>query len=433
MQFTPVVVTSINPFGRIAHQLRCFQAWKDLGVRVYSVNISEEAAKLREVGLSDADLIELAPGETGKNMYRIPVPRILPVLYRVRHAAAGGPAMLVNSDLFPAIRSAAALQHWANRAGALALTREECASPETHDFLVNRPYRGGLDAFLFSAEKLDLIIPALHDCAAAERMAFGIPGWDYLMGMLVRSPQIGGMIADSGMLLHESHAATYNTMDEFAHYLPDMARLTGLTLADPTSAAAQIAELIMRDCQKNTGISAIAKALYYQPPQDQAAPGPRATTIAQTLLDLSPALSWLLKGPAIARLAEREMASPRPSFSRASALFEVNPDPQYRFTQRLCATLFCLMCRNPGSWTLTTRYPEGNLHGKVIRIILENCPEGSPMRRLEFAQIFGSEMIDHGIFNPRLYNYLVESCETDEERALLAAIWTNIRSFSDAA
>lgn len=434
MQTVPLVITSINPFGRVDHQLRCFRAWKALGLRIRSVNIGAEAARLRALGLDPEDIIELSPGETAQGLHHIPSPRILPVLYRLQHAAEGATAMLVNSDLFPAMRPGA-VDYWADQAPALALTREECASPETHQFLLNRPYRGGLDIFVFRAGVLDGVIAALRGCEAAERMAFGIPGWDYLMGMVLRSPAVGGMIADSGLLLHESHRTSYSNMEEFGNYLPDMSRLTGETLEDPTAAAARINLLIQQDCLANIRLRDIGKAVHYREPDDMPAPDTADMVIAQKLVNLSPSLGWWLKGPAIARLARRERSFGPPDFSRALYLFEVNPDPHYRFAQRLQAILFCLMCSqdHPKRPALTQAYPPNNLHGKVVEMIRANCPADGPHRRFEFAHLFGSELVDHGIFNPRLYNYLVESCETAEERMLTSEILINIRSLADAA
>ncbi len=418
------VVTSLNPFSRAPLQLGCFQAWKALGVRSLSANTDAEADLLLDMGLEATDILRLTPEQTGQAIHGKPVPRVAPLLQALPGTGPdSGPVAVVNSDLYPAMRSADGLSYWLDHMPAVALTREDCASPEIYGFADQSPYRGGLDAFVLSPPALARVQALIDRCASAGRMCFGIPGWDYVMAALILSPQVGGGLGDSGMLLHESHPTTYGDMGEFAHYLPDMHRLAGIADPDPTAAAAAFKSVIDRECERNAAHSRRVRTMMFTPPPARL-PDAEAQALTNRLIRLSPTLAWACPPASIALLAARDRAEGGCDLTRARALLEINPDPYQRFAQRLLAILYCLdlQAMMPDRPALTQTYPPGNLHNATIRYLQELHPKNPRALKLEIALIFGAELVEHGIFNPRIYNYLVQGCETDEERRLLAEI-----------
>lgn len=428
------IVTSLNPFSRIDAQLRCFAAWKALGVAVFTVNVDDEAERLINLGLTESDILRLPVEETGQAIHGKPMPQIRATMRRLQGLPGTGPVAVVNSDLFPAMRSAAGLGHWLDHVPAVALTREDCTAAETVRFGDRSPYRGGLDAFVFSRRSLARVLDRADDCVSAGRMCFGIIGWDYVMGALILS--VGGGFADSGLLLHERHPTTYSSMDEFAHYLPDMRRLAGVESTDPTEAAAIFQRVIERECDRTAPEAARAQMMFLAPPRPAMLPDARSMALADRLLRLCPAQGWVTRRGAIAHLADEVRAAGVCDPGRARALFEINPDPHHRFSQRLLAILFCLECRDlfaPGAVPVHTRYPEDNLHGAAIRHLRDLHGDNPGMLRLEIASVFGSELVEHGIFNPRIFNYLVQGCECDDARSLLREILSHVQGVRHAA
>ncbi|MBK0329301.1 hypothetical protein I5535_18660 [Rhodobacteraceae bacterium F11138] len=424
------VITSLNPFSRAPLQLRCFHAWKALGVRILSANIDAEADQLLDMGLKPADILRLAPEQTGQEIHGKPVPRISATLHGLRQAADGGPAALVNSDLFPAMRHAGGLTYWLDHMPAVALTREDCACPETHGFADRRPYRGGLDAFVFSNRALDRAVQQVDTFSCQDRMCFGIVGWDHVMGALILSPQIGGGLADGGMLLHEVHPTTYSSLEEFTHYLPDMRHLAGIHDTDPVSAAIAFTSVINRECEHNTAHSRRVCTMQFTPQQPARQPDAAAHALSARLTRLSPTLPWTCPAASVALLAMRDRTEGRCDLTRARALFETNPDPYQRFVQRLLAILYCLELQTaqPDCPAVSETYPPDNQHSEAIRGLRDLHAKNPRLLRFEIALIFGSELVEYAIFNPRIFNYLMHSCETDEERHLLSEILTHAQA-----
>lgn len=431
----PIVITSINPFAKLDHQLRCFKAWKAVGFDVRTANVAKEADILKQAGLTDDDIIMLKAKETGQALFGKPVPKIKAVLVRA-HALAKGevPVLLVNSDLYPALRGVGVAAFWGSLGSVVALTREDCMIVETYNFVDKQPYRGGLDAFFIHADALGDVIQKLQEMAVAERMCFGIPGWDYMMGAIALSPQFGGRILDSGLLLHEIHRNTYSNVDEFAHYLPDMAALSGITTESPARGAEAFSRIIKQACAAEDRQTALAKMMFFTPVAGRGEITADAYQISQRLLPCAPFTAWHGSQTHIALFANRMLSGNSRDFPRVISFFVVNPDPQFRFNQVLVAILFSLLCQiQVKAGKPTSVYPEGNLHAAAVQNILDRYKPGSGYRRLEFAQLFGAELIEHRIFNPRLYNYLVLCCETELERNLITEISTAVRRLANAA
>ena len=437
----PVVATSVNPFGRTAHQLRCLAAWKALGFEVLSFNHPAEFEALQRAGLAADDILPATDPETGLEIFGKPVPRIAALLARLARLRPGRAVILVNSDIHPVAGDPGFVRFWLDLAPALALTREETASPEATEFTARAPYRGGLDAFVLGAPALARVIEALEGMPVAARMCFGVPGWDYLMGALIASDRIGGRIMDSGILLHQTHRQAYAGVEEFAHYLPAMAALgAAMPKADEpsraaTEAARDFAGRIARDCAAQDGTTRLVRAMHVRPVAGTAPCSAEALRICRDLQALLPALRWTRNLAAMARVADRIRAEPETDFATSLALM-VSPRPgRQQLAETLAAALFHLDCRGPGFRRLTDRYPPGNRHAQGIREILEGTAERSAARQVEIARLFCNELVDHGLFNPRLYNWLALGCMNDVERGLLQALRARViaRMARDAA
>jgi hypothetical protein len=415
----PVVATSLNPFGRLEHQLRWLAAWQGLGFEVLSFNVPEEIARLRAAGVDEAVLLPADPAETGEAVHGKPVPRVQALLARLARLHAGRPVILVNSDILPAATGPGFAWFWLDRAPALALTREEAISVGSYTAAAHSPYRGGLDAFVLRAAAVPAVLKALEAWPVAARMCFGILGWDYLLGAAIRRPEIGGMICDSGLLLHVSHPTTYSGLAEFAHYMPAMAALTGAAAETPEAAAHAFHQRIVQDCDANLGLRRLVKGAFFRlPGLDQPVPA-EALALAREILALAPGLRWSLNFALLARLAEGLMAAPATGLAATAPMLASGGD-RLQLPDLLAACLLHLRCR-PGR-PVTAAYPPGNLHGRALQITLESTAADPETRLVEVARLFCTELADYGIFNPRLFNWLALSCRNDTERGLLRAL-----------
>ena len=433
------LITSLRPGDRLQHQLRCFEAWRSLGFKVRTMNVAEEARALEAAGVPAADIVTLPEGQTGKAIHGRPLPTILPLLRRIAAETPNGAVVVTEADIYPAIRTAGAIGFFLSQSGgAVGLTREDCVALECAGFADFNPWRRGIDTFCFLPGRLPHVIAGLERCAAVGRMCLGIPGSDLLLAAVIRDPRVGGRLADSGVLLHEIHPSDNGRLAELQHYLPDLERLAGIAGRDAGQSSAAFEVLVAKDAAMTAGIDApreMARALYFVPVTVR--PGPAAMSVAARLGALGPSLGWHLRLPAIAALAEREIAAAAPDLGRAIEFLMINPDPQFRFYQRLQAILFCLFCRmaRPDFRRPVTGYSDAQrtVHAKALAALLQSAPQGTPLRRTQVAQLFGADLLDLGVFNLRLFNFLVENCETDDERRLMTEIATTIRGIPHAA
>lgn len=423
----PVVVTSINPFGRLAHQRRCFEAWQALGFETLSFNHPDEILRLVEAGVAETTLLPATEEDTGLALFGKPVPRVAAMLARVAQLRPGRPVILVNSDIYPAAGGPGFTGLWFDHAPALALTREEVSCLECSTETGRTPYRGGLDAFALEASALERINAELASRPVTQRMCFGIPGWDYLMGALIMSPRLGGAILDSGLLLHESHRSTYADVEEFAHYLDDIAALVDLRHTNATEGAAAFAALIAARCETATATTALVRAMHFDRVVPESPPGPGAVAAARWLMGLAPELRWNHNLLILAALADRLGRDPGfDLFSTLSFFASCRAGNALQMVDLLAATLLHLRCR-PGPPPRDS-YPPGNLHARAIEVILRGT-EGDPhSRRIELTRLFCEELVSYAIFNPRLYNYLALGCGNDDERRLLHEVAVQIRA-----
>ena len=427
----PLLVTSLNPFAKLSHQLRCLKTWAALGFEVKTANTEAEAGRLVAAGLASSAILALEEADTGAALYGKPVPRIAPLLSRLGAEYPDRAVLLVNSDIYPAMRSAEAVRFLAAQAPALALTREECATLESHRFAANAPYRNGLDAFLFSPRALKATNLMLSVIPVSARMAFGIPGWDFLLGAVVRSPFVGGRLMDGGVLLHETHGTTYANVDAFAPYLPAMHDLDAATTYTATEAAYEFHRIIVAECAAATSLSRLVKAQFYRAPK-AAAPSDAARSIALRLCELAPFVGWNTDFSALVALADREIRAggqrglsadnrngADASFETVRNFFRTGP-LGHRLAEDLLAALFTLACRERVAPVRI--YPAETHHALKLETAIATTRDDPDARRAALASLFVTDLVEDGVFNATLLEILALSCQNDGERAILSAL-----------
>lgn len=431
MSGLPLLVTSINPFARLGHQRRCFAAWAALGLEVRTANTQREAERLEAAGIAAGDILRLDEAQTGAALHGKPVPRIAPLLARLEAEAPGRAVLLVNADIYPAMRNAEAVRFWAAQAPAVALTREECATPESHRFATETPYRNGLDAFLFTAWGLKAVNMMLAEIPVAAQMAFGIPGWDFLLGAVVRSPFVGGRILDSGILLHPAHGTTYANVDAFEPYVSAMHDLDAATTYTATEAAHEFHRIIVDDCASAISLSRLVKAQFYSAARPAAPPRDAARSLALRLCEFAPFVGWNYDFAALVALADRQMAGAG-DFETVRNFFHTGPTG-HRFAEDLLAALCHLSCRTDGAPPPVQDYPAQTAHALRLETAISTTRDDPDARRAALAQLFVTELAQEGVFNAALYRVLALSCRNDGERAILSALADLGDAHDDAA
>lgn len=421
-----LVVTSINPFSNLEYQLKCFEKWKSVGFNAVTCNIQAEAGLLEEAGLPRSQVHEISEEESGKRLFGKPVPLVQPILNRLEKKRQSKFVLITNSDIYPAIRSSSIVRYWSTHASGLALTRDETHDLSAHDFDTTRPYQGGLDAFLMDHAALQKVNRLLSSFYSASRMAFGVPGWDYLLAACIISDGLKGKIIDSRVLLHRSHKTTYNNIDEFGYYVQDMRRLGVVNVDDPAQAAEQFAGLIKESAVKNESFSATAKLIYYRAPDryaQQVAASDKFERAWCRLRELAPFLDGYYRTKSLVSLFDRLASDPGASLELGISFLVDSTSVLFQYSQTLLAIVFALLARYAESAPPFVReYPKGNRHVAALQHILKRHSEDCPLRRVWIARLFGAELVDHGVFNPRLYQYLILASDNDSELRLLEAI-----------
>ncbi|UOM34193.1 hypothetical protein [Acuticoccus sp. I52.16.1] len=410
----PIVVTSLNPFAKFARQRRCWDAWAGLGLTVRTANVAAEAERLIAAGIARETILEVAEADSGRALFGKPTPRIAPLLAHLADALPERDILLTNSDIFPATRSADVTDIYLSQAPLAALVREETATYEASAFAARAPYRGGLDTFLIGAARLPAVNAALAQTPGAERMCFGIPGWDYLVGALMLS--LGGIIMDAGVLLHESHETTYANVDEFLAYVPAMQALGAAKGPSAAEAAFQFFQRIDHECRMTGAASRLARLKYYRQPTAVTTDGARAATAR--FLAACPFIAPTVNFAVLAALADDLAAEA--DMERAINVFTTGAGAQADFRAALAATVFALLCR--GEAPPRAPKPGDKRHTQKAAALTQVDSRDDWAERRAVARFYAAERVTHGIHNRAVYDYLILAAENDAERALVAML-----------
>jgi hypothetical protein len=413
-----LVITSVNPYAKIEGQTRCFNAWKALGYDIISFNSENERTILLKHGFEVEDLCLIELSETAVGLFGKQIPRILPVLHR----ACGLPYdnyILINSDIFPAHRKPIS-SFLASLNDCIALTRNECIYLQSNKYTDNSPYRGGLDIFFFTRLGLVNIFNKLINEDVAERMTFGIPGWDYFLGHFII--QSGGLVMDSHILLHEVHKTTYSAIDEFQFYADVMIKSGRYITIDGNEVAAEFASNISLQCEANERYSTLLKRLFYRAPvlnkselydDDVAAVLKEVENVA---LNLNIKVTASLRGFVKSQLNSISWVAAE-AYRRNE--MQGMPIIQASFILLL---IQLIVKKRLNKLHVSTVYPMDNMHGAALRQIIQNT---HGMERMHYLLgLFCSELAEHNIFNKYLYKYVVLSADSQRKLSSCASILT---------
>ena len=431
MNVPPIVVaTSINPFGRVAEQLRVFRQWRRLGVEILTFNVEAEAKRLIDAGVPESCIEVIDVKDTAQEQSGKPIPRIAPILTWLQREKPGRNSILVNSDIYPAVRSADFVGSWLEIAPALALTREETPIVEDYDIDSLAPYRGGLDAFVFSAEGLKQVNQSLSELEPTDAMCFGVPGWDYLLGAVIEHEDVGGVVMDSGLLLHQSHETTYVDIQEFEQFRPSIVELAGLMDGGFAQVAEGYATHIETSCRSRSRETEAIRSMYFQPAAAEAEPSEQARRIAWALRVGLPSIAWRYRQNALVALIDGQIAEKRPSFFALCTFFLRSQSNERAFLECLLAILCGLRCTDADAdgQPLPDGFDRENALASIHRAAMTD-----PMqKRLEIAHLFGASLISHGSFDSDLFNEIALRCENDDERAVARLIGAQLDEASHA-
>jgi len=417
-----LVLTSLNPYANVGYQLRCLNEWVMLGYEIRSHNSDVESDILIDHGLQTEHLNRISIGETAEHFFGKPIPRILPTLERALQSEHNH-FILTNSDIFPAHRKVIS-ESLAKSFQTVAFTRTECLDPSLCRFPSQSFYQGGLDLFWFTKQGLHELLEILRQFPVAERMTFGIPGWDFFMGHFLctkmNSPLVNGSI-----FIHKSHKITYGNIEEFEHYAPDMINSGQYASRQPIPLALEFATFIREDSQKNEHIARLLKLAFYK--QASALPALNSENCNANDSVLKK-FHVRLQGSQVEEVfTEPElevftgMQIDGAGWAITISLIGNHNFRKSHLLYRLQLLLLSLLCtQQQGSKTLTLKYPHGSMHMPALNQIVQN--EYGPNRETCIFDLFASELIDHGIVNLNLMKYLFTAATNADEKALFIIV-----------
>lgn len=410
MSNTGLVATTVNPFGNIEYQTACFESWKRAGYSVKTFNARKEADLLLQHGFANKDIVIINDHDTTYAKNKKYLPKVRPIIEQL--AASNQDVIITNSDIF-ALHSTPLTGVLKSLAPSFAITRREAISISTVDLRDNEFYRGGLDVFFFSLESLKQLKNELCHWKAANNMAFGVPGWDYLMGALVEV-RLNGRICDGPIVAHQYHKTTYSALDSFDIYARDIAKLLAFEKSSPYWVADKYAHRINEQCKANMKIRLSLQSFFHLNGSRNLSEKNDTSNIK--LSDFND----VLNNANTNRLKQIiKKVQTEGDWSLANQFIPGSFVRTAPLTSKLFTLWNYLLTPEQKSKTFSTQYPEGNLHAVAIK----NCmklPEAQ--RDGAIFDVFSTELVNHNIFNKRLFDYLVWSCANATQVDILARI-----------
>lgn len=405
-----LVATTVNPFGDIENQTNCFNSWKRAGYSIRTFNAKKEADVLLTQGFSERDIVILSDCDTTYEKNKKHVPRVQPIIQKL--SETGKDIIITNSDIF-ALHATPLIGVLKSFAPSFGMTRREVLSTSTIDLRDNEYYRGGLDLFFLSAQSAKQLTSELKQCEAANQMAFGIPGWDFLIGALIES-RLNGKISDGPIVAHKYHKNTYSGLGNFGPYARDIAKILSLEKSDPNWVAAEYAHRIGENCKINVKISSFLKNFFHANGSNRLSEKNDTSDIK--LKDMSNVLNNAnaKKLKQVIKKAQSENDWGLANQFTPECFVRTAP-----LTSKLLTLWNLLITPDRIETTYSTQYPEGNLHGAAVRHYMK-LP--ASQRDIEIFNVFATELINHNIFNKRLFDYLVWSCINPTQVDILARI-----------
>lgn len=410
MRSKRLVITTINPYGDMDNQLNCFNSWKTAGYSIKTYNAKKEAELLVKRGVSKEDIELIEDADTTYSENKKYLPKLLPIIKGLQKSDVD--FIIGNSDIY-AFHSIPLMGVLSALAPCMALTRREVLTLATCKLRDTEYYRGGLDLFYFSKQSVDKLVTELAHCKSAEQMAFGAPGWDYLVGALIYK-KLSGKICDGAVIAHKYHKNTYSSLDSFGLYAKDISRVLGLSSSDPYDVAHDFAQKIEQQCRTNIKYHIILK-IYFHPNNNRSVNDlalvdhPRIHSVGSSLENINVNRLKLLLSKVHSEndwgLANQFIPG---CFIHTSPL-----------TAKLFTLWNYLKFIEKENRNYTTSYPKGNLHGVAIK----NCLKLPPTERdNSIFEVFATELINYNIFNKQLFDYLVWAMSNQTQLKILSSI-----------
>lgn len=406
------VITTVNPFGDVDYQKKCFESWKKAGYLIRSYNAESEAIKLYEFGFAHSDIFVIPDEETTFAENGKYLPKVSPIITRIAEEAED--IILTNADIF-ALHSLNLQRVFASLANAIAFTRREVLSLDCTDIRDNEFYRGGLDLFYMSSSSVSKLAKDLVNLPSSKRMAFGVPGWDYLLGAYIFR-KLKGKICDGPIVAHTFHKNTYSALEDFSIYAIDIAKMMHWETTDPYEVANQFALEIERNCLRNI-VERTRLQMFYN------SNGSKSQLSQQESANINLAdIDGLLDFADVNKL---KVVLQKVIATKDWALANQFAANCFVRTSAFTAKAFCLWNYLNSDFNKTadwnTDYPQGNLHGKAIENTLSLKDDD---KNNAIFDVFSTELVNFGIFNKRLFDYLVWNCENEVQ----IKIFENIKS-----
>lgn len=410
MPTSDIVVTSINPFQRLEHQIKCIDRWRQLGYKVLAAQNDDESNVLLRGGFNEADILKVTPTNTALTIHGKAIPRIRPLLEEIVSTRDPQRLILVNADIYPGARSKLSGLHSLHPCGAM--TRMDVLS--LAPIALNRAssYRGGLDCFFFNKLALRQILDVLANHPASSRMTFGIPGWDfYLAGAMLKFGS-GSALLDGLDLFHVTHPPSYSDMSELSYYIPDMMNWGSVSSSDPYAASNQFLNSIIERCNRSAENSRIVSTIHRD--------------ISIHLAHQSN-LDEQQKPSKQAKDIVRDYAMSE-TYNAKSVLdfYCQSESPHARFAEALeCLLIIRSALASKNKRRFKYQYPDSSLHKEAI---LNALRLGAPhLVRYRIVELFVSDLTEHNICNRRLLEYLALACTNDHERELVVELLESLK------
>lgn len=410
-----IVVTSLNPFQRVSHQVKCIKRWQSLGYKVVAAQNEKEARVLERQGLDPTNIEIMGDADTAIHIHGKAIPRIAPILNTVAAKYDPERVVLVNADIYPGIGSKLNGLHVLHSCGAL--TRMDVLSLEPIALRRAKSYRGGLDCFFFDRPALKTILNVLSEHAASSRMTFGVPGWDfYLAGAMLRFVT-GSALLDGRDLFHKTHPQTYSDMAEFSYYIPDLQNWEIIGAHDPYEASNQFLNAIIEQCDRSAENSKMVSTMHRDFKVHH-----KTIRDGKTKNDtIDPSVEFVRKFA----LDENFSAKAVLDFYCQSESVHV------RFGQALeCLLIIREALKSTNKSSYSFEYPAASLHKQAI---LNALRLGEPNAvRYCILELFVSDLTEHNVCNRRLLSYLALACTNDRERSLVTRILESLKVEANA-
>jgi len=404
------VITTVNPFGDLENQVACFNSWKQIGYQIKSYNAKKEADLLKKSGFLEEDIQLISEDETTFSQNEKYLPRVKPILEKL--ALSDDDFILTNSDIY-AFHAIPLMRTMGSIAPCIAFTRRELLLYKQSSIRDNEYYRGGLDLFYVSNDVSKRLVGELRNCVAADEMAFGVPGWDYVLGALIKS-RLGGIICDGPIVGHKYHKNTYSNVNSFNKLARDVARVMNFTNTDPYNVADNFACTIDQDCQRNARVRYLLNNFYHKNNSNKVNENCKTDDIE--IHDINGLLAKTCQQRLKTVLAKVRSENDWGLANQFIPGCFIRTTP---FTQKLF-TLWNYLKANDLEGRVPTRvYPQGNLHSVAIKNCLK-LPE--PDQNNAIFDVFVTELINHNIFNEKIFDYLALSSTSQTQLDILARI-----------